>query len=289
MNTQLPVTLPEHKLKEIEAIKAVITEFVDPDMIILYGSYARGEFKDQVYIKDGIRYFYISDYDIIVVTNKTHVKEYELANELEKRISARPDINFFMYDIKYLNQELVTGNFFFVPVYFEGVMLYDNGQSKLTTPQPLSIEQIRANITKYYEFWISNTNRFYRHYKVDFEDLMLGESRSGLTLWFLFQTIESIYSTLQLVFMGIKPKLHNLYKYRRSISAISEELNSIFPDIKDSNERRLFDLLNRAYISGKYKMDFEVSIEDLKEISSRLEKMIQITDRLCIERIQSFS
>lgn len=287
MNTKLPVSLPAHKLKEIEAIKEVVTEFVDPDMIILYGSYARGEFKDQVYIKDGIRYFYISDYDLIIVTNKTNIKEYELANELEKRISARPDINFFMYDIKYLNQELKTGNFFFVPVYFEGVMLYDNGKSKLITPQPLSIEQIRENITKYYEFWISNTEEFYETALQKLEKTINGKTRSGLTLWFLFQTIESVYSTLQLVFMGIKPKLHNLYKYRRSVSAISEEFNSIFPDVKDSNERRMFDLLNRAYIAGKYNMDFEVSIEDLKEISTRLESMIEIADRLCVERIES--
>lgn len=288
MKTELPVSIPESKLKEIEAIKQVIIDFVDPDKIILYGSYARGEYKDQVYMKDGIRYFYISDYDIIVVTNKTNIKEYELADELEKRIKARPDINFFMYDIGYLNKELSTGNFFFVPVYYEGVMLYDNKRSALVVPEPLSIEQIRKNIEEYYKFWIGNARRFNKHYKVDFEDLLLGESRSGLTLWFLFQTVESIYSTLLLVFMGIKPKLHNLYKYRNSVNAISEELNAIFPDIKDSNERRLFDLLNRAYISGKYKMDFEVFIEDLEEISTRLEKMIQITDRLCTERIESF-
>ncbi|WP_313420014.1 nucleotidyltransferase domain-containing protein [Sphingobacterium multivorum] len=288
MNTQLPASLPEHKLKEIEAIKQVITKFVDPDMIILYGSYARGEYKDQVYMKDGIRYFYISDYDLIIVTNKTNIKEYELANELEKRISARPDINFFMYDIDYVNKELVTGNFFFVPVFFEGVILYNNGKSILEKPKPLSIEQIKENISNYYDFWIGNTRRFYKHYQVDFEDLLKGESRSGLTLWFLFQTLESIYSALLLVFMGIKPKLHNLYKYRRSVNMISDELNAIFPEARDSNERRVFDLLNRAYISGKYKMDFEVSLEDLKEISSRLEKMIQITDNLCTERIESF-
>lgn len=81
-------------------------------MIILYGSYARGVYKDQVYIKDGIRYFYINDYDLIIVTNKTNIKEYELTNELEKRIKARPDINFFMCDIDYVNKELRTGNFF---------------------------------------------------------------------------------------------------------------------------------------------------------------------------------
>ncbi|MEN5232923.1 nucleotidyltransferase domain-containing protein [Sphingobacterium faecium] len=288
MNSQLPVTLPEHKIKELQSIKAIITEFVDPDMIILYGSYARGEFKDQVYIKNGIRYFYISDYDIIVVTNKTNIKEYELANELEKRISARPDINFFMYDIKYLNQELVTGNFFFVPVYFEGVMLYDNGKSQLCTPKPLSIDQIRKNITEYYDFWMGNAETFFAHFHFDYELMLQGKSRAGLNAWFLFQTVESIYSTLQLVFIGIKPKLHNLYKYRRSVSSISEELNAIFPDVQEGNERRLFDLLNRAYISGKYKIDFEVDIEDLKEISSRLGEMIEVTHRLCTDRIQSF-
>lgn len=288
MKTELPVTLPHHKLKEIEAIKKVIVDFVDPDMIILYGSYARGEYKDQVYIKDGIRYFYISDYDLIVVTNKTDMKEYELANELEKRIKARPDINFFMYDINYVNKELKTGNFFFVPVYYEGVSLYDNGKSKLTVPQPLSIEQIIKNIEEYYTFWIGNANSFFAHFHFDYELMLQGKSRSGMNAWYLFQTIESIYSVLLLVFMGIKPKLHNLYKYRNSVNAISEDLNAIFPDIKDSNERRLFDLLNRAYISGKYKMDFEVSIADLKEISARLENMIQVTDRLCQERIESF-
>lgn len=287
MNTQLP-KLPKDKLQEIEAIKQVITDFVDPDMIILYGSYARGEYKDQVYIKDGIRYFYISDYDIIVVTNKTNIKEYELAEELEKRIKARPDINFFMMDIDYVNRELATGNFFFVPMYHEGVLLYDNGQSILTEPKPLSIEQIRKNVEAYHKFWIGNAETFFAHFHFDYELMLKGKSRSGLNAWFLFQTVEAIYSTLLLVFMGIKPKLHNLYKYRKSVSAISEELNAIFPDVKDDNEKRLFDLLNRAYISGKYKMDFEVSIADLKEISQRLEKMIEITDRLSKERIESF-
>lgn len=285
MNTELP-DLPEHKLKEIEAIKQVIVDFVDPDKIILYGSYAKGDYVEQVYIRDGIRYFYISDYDLIVITDKTDVKEYELANELEKRLKTRPDINFFMYDISFFNEGLRTGNYFFVPVYYGGVSLYDTGKTQLIEPGPLSIEQIRLNAQAYYDFWMKNSVRFYKHSQVDLEDLLNGESRSGLTLWFLFQTIESIYSTMLLVFMGIKPKLHNLNKYRKSVNALSEELNNIFPDIKDSNERRLFDLLNRAYIGGKYKMDFDVDLTDLKEINERLGRMMDITKKLCLKRIE---
>src|SRR5690606_815275 len=193
MNTQLP-KLPEEKLKEIEAIKQVIVDFVNPDKIILYGSYAKGKYVEQVYIRDGIKYFYISDYDLIVVTDNTQVKEYELANELEARIKSRPDINFFMYDIKFLNQELKNGNYFFVPVYYGGVLLYDKGDTELVEPGPLSMEQIRKNAQTYYDFWMGNSISFYKHTQVDMEYLLNGESRSGLTLWFLFQTIESLYS-----------------------------------------------------------------------------------------------
>lgn len=286
MNTQLP-KLPEEKLQEIEAIKQVIVDFVDPDKIILYGGYAKGKYVEQVYIRDGIKYFYISDYDLIVVTDNTQVKEYELANELETRIKSRPDINFFMYDIKFLNQELKNGNYFFVPVYYGGVLLYNKGETALAEPGPLSMEQIRMNAQAYYDFWIDNSVEFYESSQAKLRKSIEGKTRTGLTLWFLFQTIESLYSTMLLVFMGIKPKLHNLNKYRKSVNALSDELNALFPDVKDSHERRLFDLLNRAYIGGKYKMDFDVSIEDLKEINERLGKMLEITKRLCLERIDN--
>lgn len=283
MKKKLPDNLPEAKKTEIAQIVEVIKEFVNPDKIVLYGSYATGKYVEQVYIKEGIRYFYISDYDLIVITDKTEIKEYELANELEKRLKTKPDINFFMYDIKYFNNGLKTGNYFFIPVYKYGVLLYDAEKTRLVKPGPLSKEQIYKNAKSYYDFWIENASEFYDSTQ---HKIASGKTRPSLVLWFLFQTIESLYSTLLLVFMGDKPKLHNLNKYRRSVSSLSDELNAIFPDIKDRYERRLFDLLNRAYIGGKYKMDFEVGIEDVQELNVRIGKMIEITKTICATRIQ---
>ncbi|AIM38719.1 hypothetical protein KO02_19960 [Sphingobacterium sp. ML3W] len=57
-----------------------------------------------------------------------------------------------MYDIDYFKRELSIGNFFFVPVYYEGILLYNNANSKLVEPTPLSIEQIRINIESNYKF-----------------------------------------------------------------------------------------------------------------------------------------
>jgi predicted nucleotidyltransferase len=284
MNSQLP-DLPAKKLKEIESIKQVIIDFVNPDKIILYGSYAKGKQVEQIKIIDGIRYFYISDYDLIVITDETKIKEFELANELEARLKSKSDINFQMYDIKYINKELRDGNYFFVPVYLGGVLLHDAGKTKLVKPGKLSIERIHLNAQGYYDFWMNNSDRFYKHAQIEIEEVLKGGSRSGFAVWFLFQTVESLYSSIMLVFMGIKPKLHNLNKYRNSVTKLSEELDAIFPIVKDRNERRIFDLLNRAYIGGKYKMDFEVPIDDIKVLNERIGRMILITDKLCLDRI----
>ncbi|WP_130857919.1 HEPN domain-containing protein [Olivibacter jilunii] len=282
MKKKLPDSLSEAKKKEIDQIVEVIKEFANPDKIILYGSYAKGKYVEQVYVKKGIRYFYISDYDLVVITDNTNIKEYELANELEKRLKARPDINFFMYDINHFNNGLQTGNYFFVPVYEYGILLYDAGKTELVKPGSLSKQQIYQNAKTNYDFWINNSVEFYD----SAQHKLKGGTRPSLVAWFLFQAIESLYSALLLVFMGDKPKLHNLNKYRRSVSGISEVLDNIFPEVKDSYERKLFDLLNRAYIGGKYKMDFDIALEDLQELNSRIDKMIKITKEICLKRIE---
>lgn len=287
MNTQLP-KLPEEKLQEIEAIKQVIVDFVDPDKIILYGSYAKGKYVEHVYIKDGIRHFYISDYDLVIIAENFTVKPYELADELEKRIGSRPDVNFFMYKSAHFNEKLKNGHHFYVPVYNEGVLLYDAKQTELVTPGPIDINQIRANSLEYFDFWIDHAERFYKHALIEFDDVVANKSRSNLAVWFSFQSIESIYSALLLIFMGEKPKHHNLIRYRRSVQSISTELNNIFPDVKDSYERNLFDLLNRAYIGAKYKIDYEAPERDVQELLKRVEKMITVAKEVCMERIESY-
>ncbi|WP_073233043.1 nucleotidyltransferase domain-containing protein [Pedobacter caeni] len=288
MKITLP-DLPEAKINEINSIIEVIKEFVNPDKIILYGSYVKNAYVEDVYIKGGIKYYYISDYDLIIITNKTNVKEFELENELEKRLKVRPDINFFMYDIDHINQLLEKGDYFMVPVYNEGILLYDLGETTLREPKPISMAQMLQNSVEYYDYWLFNAEEHYASAQNSLQRNIERNTRQSLTAWNLFNTIESLYSTILLVYTGNKPKLHNLLKYRRSVKGYSEELDQIFPTkYRDSYERNLFDLLNRAYIGGKYKKEYEISLHDVQELNLRIGKMIEITKKMCLERIENY-
>ncbi|MFA6716951.1 MAG: hypothetical protein WCS27_16345, partial [Victivallaceae bacterium] len=55
--------LPKDKREELRAVTGIITEMIDAEFIILFGSYARGNWVEDRYIgDDNILYEYQSDY-----------------------------------------------------------------------------------------------------------------------------------------------------------------------------------------------------------------------------------
>jgi len=63
--------LPEHKQQELQVLVDVIREKYQVDFIMLFGSYARGSWVEELH-DDGFHYKYQSDFDIFIVTNNEH-------------------------------------------------------------------------------------------------------------------------------------------------------------------------------------------------------------------------
>ena len=73
---QLPQPPPASKQKELARVQDIIVNRFQAEehifkleKIILFGSYARGTWVEDGYVKDGITYEYKSDFDILVVTH----------------------------------------------------------------------------------------------------------------------------------------------------------------------------------------------------------------------------
>lgn len=73
---QLPQPPPTSKQKELAKVQDIIVRRFQAgehmfklEKIILFGSYARGTWVEDGYVKDGITYEYKSDFDILVVTH----------------------------------------------------------------------------------------------------------------------------------------------------------------------------------------------------------------------------
>lgn len=94
--------LPAHKQQELTIITDIICEVAHPEMIILFGSYARGSWVEDKY--DETRFRYQSDFDILVIvetrSESAQAKlEREIEDRLEQEARLTTPISIILHDI----------------------------------------------------------------------------------------------------------------------------------------------------------------------------------------------
>lgn len=275
--------LPENKQYEIKRIADIIQEVVRPEMIILFGSHAKGTNVSHKYqSKDGTIHEYISDYDFLVVTKDNQEKTYVQESTIMDRVDHyQPPVNLEIHEIDYINEGLSWGQYFFADIVKEGILLFDSRRAKFVEPRVLSRSEEKEIAQQYFEKWFVRGTDF-----MSGIDGYLKKSKFKVSAFILHQATESFYYTTLLVFTGYKPKTHNLGKLKKQVKSISEELYLVFPE--DSKlEKHLFDLLKRGYVDARYKDDYVITEDEVVALISRVDKIQNIVRELCNKKIVS--
>lgn len=95
---------------------------------------------------------------------------------------------------------------------------------------------------------------------------------------------ESFYSTIWLVFGGYKPKTHDLFELKGTTHQYCPELMKIFPRTNEKEEKA-FQLLRDAYVGARYDRNYKITIEQLNYLISEVEKLQDITERICQKKL----
>ncbi len=275
--------LPTNKQHEIRIITEIIKEVVNPEMIILFGSYARGKYVEHKYISKGITYEYISDYDFLVVTKnnpeKSYVQESIIASKTEH---FEPPVNLEIHDIDYINKGLDWGEYFWVDIVKEGILMYDKGTVTFAEPRILTPAEMKEKAQRYFDTWFPQGADF-----VELSKFSAARGNLKIGTFTLHQAAESLYYATLLAFTDYKPKTHNLWKLRRKAKPYSEELFHIFRAETDKQEKDLFELLKQGYVDARYREDFTITEQELNILIERVSSMIPIVEKICRERIAS--
>ena len=166
--------LPQSKQEELSLLTEVLSAFKEVEMVILFGSYARGNWTEDKYIEKGITYEYRSDYDILVVLTHEDLKQkFRIEDKVKAELTSTGKVNtpvsLIFHGIKHLNNALTIGNYFFKDIKEEGRVLYDSEKFKLATPKKLTAEQYQQKAQEYFDQWFESANGFYRFFEVGCE------------------------------------------------------------------------------------------------------------------------
>jgi uncharacterized protein len=275
--------LPQHKQQELHVLVDIIKEKYNIEMIILFGSHARGNWVEE--INENGFYKYQSDFDIFIVSEtKQMADKIEGDSQLKSRIDhiIKTPVTIIAHDIDFFNRRLRKGQFFFSDIKREGVCLYDTRRFELAIERELSTKEYKHLAQEDFDYWFNRANEFLLDFKNASE-----RSSYNQAAFMLHQTTERLYNTLLLVLTRYKPNTHDLEKLSKCVASIEPTLLAIFPQGTEEEKRR-FELLRKAYIDARYNRNYVITSEELTWLAERVKILKMMTETICKKKIDGF-
>lgn len=283
--------IPAHKLSDLHKVIDIITstsyKSISAEMILLYGSYARGDFVVRDVVSEGgSTRVYESDLDIFIITKKpTQEKNMRLAREIERKIHADTSIeshfSIIIEDIFHVNKMLEESRYFYTDIKREAILLYDSSKYSLASGKQLPIARKKEIQQEDFDLWFLDANTFFTHYEFDVQN---GDYKIGA--FQMHQATERYMTAYLLVKTGYKPKTHDLEILYSKMSEVSERFQTIF-NLSDEREKYHFELLRKAYIEARYSKDYSITGDELVFLDQKITQLRKIVEEFCLIEIQS--
>ena len=291
MKTTLPKESQSHR-EIIEQIAQIIKDVGKQKIshIILFGSFARGTWQNELKEEsDGRLLHYISDYDILVITKEHNAgngsRAVNLASKINERIEKKGldkkhPTSIIIEPLTTVNNNLQKGQYFFIDIKKEGILLYQDEMAEdLKEAKELNDSEKREIAQKYFDIWIEKAEKFLKGSKFYFNEKDYNQSA-----FLLHQATECFYQCSHLVFTNYSPKLHDIEKLEKPLIYFSKKFLSVFPK-NTIDEKDNFDLLKRAYVEARYNENYSIAKEQLEYLISRVELLDKVVKAVCLEKI----
>lgn len=252
--------------------------------VILYGSYARGDWIDEPHTAKG----YQSDFDLLIIVNHEKLTdraafwstaEDKLNRELAITKTLKTPVNFIVHTLQEVNNALTDGRYFFTDLARDGVVLYEAEPSELATPQPKTPDQALALAEEYLLEWLPSGAEFY-----ETAAFTLRRGWTKKAAFLLHQATESYYHCVLLVCTFYTPHVHNLGFLRTHAERIDPRLIAVWPR-EGKIDRARFEKLKEAYVKARYSKHYTISGDELAWLAARIEELGRVVEVICSDRI----
>ncbi|KPH67136.1 HEPN domain-containing protein [Novosphingobium sp. ST904] len=291
--------LPPHKQRELDLVVEMLFQGLRDATgkatgrrksgrilkIILFGSYARGDWVDAPLDANQ----YKSDYDLLVIVNQKDLTDRAAYwDETEQRIvtaynyekTLRTPANFVVHSLQEVNDALAHGRLFFMNILSDGALLYESDDKPLKAPVPKSPETALTAAEEYFAEYMADAAEFFGGYQDAF-----AREHYRKAAFDLHQTVENLYQGLLLTFTFYTPYDHNILFLRDMAEEIDHSLFDVWPR-GTRREKALYQKLKDAYRKARYSRHYKISREDLEWLAGHAEVLGQRVHALCQARIE---
>lgn len=267
-----------------DALKGSSAEFKKKGRIlkiILFGSYARGDWVDEPHTIKGYR----SDFDLLIVVNNRKLTDfatywYKASDRLLRDRGVSTQVGLIVHSRREVNTALRQGQYFFSEIRRQGIVLYELDDEPLAEPKPQSSADALRLAREHFESRMPAAKNFHRLFNTGLVEGMLKEGA-----FLLHQAIEQSYSTYLLTLTSYSPPSHNLNFLRTLAEEHDRRLTEAWP--RDQQRfRAWFNTLNEAYVKARYSEHYQISIEALQWLGERTAILNGLVESICSEHLE---
>ena len=247
--------------------------------IVLFGSYARGDWVDARSSPRG----YQSDYDILIVVNQKKLTDeaaiWYKAEDRVMRLTKAP-FTLIVHILDEVNDQLAKGHYFFADIWREGIELYSlKGSKPLLKPRPLNAQQAYDAANEHFEQRFPHATEFLPVYQFCRERPNL-----KLAAFNLHQAVEHAYHALLLTLTHYTPPSHNIVNLRGLAEGRDRRLVAAWPR-HYKRDRSAYNVLKRAYVEARYSPHFTITPEQLDWLEAGAKRLHDLVNQACQEHL----
>ncbi|RUX10562.1 HEPN domain-containing protein [Mesorhizobium sp. M8A.F.Ca.ET.059.01.1.1] len=286
--------LPERKQRELGRIIELIHEEFDDAIadgttefkkkgrilkVILFGSYARGDWVDEPHTMKGYR----SDYDLLIVVNNRKLADfaywYKAKDRLIRDRGVGTPTSFIVHSRREVNTALREGQYFFTDIRRDGIVLYELDEEPLAEPKALTPRDAYQAAKEHFSERLPGASGF-----LETSRYVLDRGRLKEAAFHLHQAIEHSYATLLLVLTNYSPPSHKLNFLRALAEEQDRQLAEVWP--RDQQRYRAwFNTLNEAYVKARYSKHYAIGEEALVWLGERTDELHRLVEEICRARL----
>jgi HEPN domain-containing protein len=243
----------------------IIVKAAKPDMIFLLGASLQRRRSESIFNEQAPTSQHISDcFLLVLIPNLCNKELHEWQDKIENNCKCLMPVTALVLQTATFEEWLRSGHKFALTVAQSAAPVYDAGNISLAIPQNVANTITGKDCEKQYTDGLMKAKEFLAG-----AELYRIRKQHTMAAFMLHQSAEQALRTLLKICTGYHANTHSLDRLIRYGSLIAYQLPDIFPQRTD-NEKRLFSLLQKAYIDTRYKEDYKINNDDLLYLSEKL-------------------
>ena len=255
----------EFKEHHNELIK-IILDAAPADKIYFLGATLISRRTESIFMTDAPSCRYVGHYFVLVLVSNEHDCN-AVQDKIENNCRHFIPVTAIVLHTTQFKDWLREEHLFAYKVVTLGAILYSSDETRLVADAVPIDELIKAQNESTYNEGCNKVNEFLAG-----ADLYRLRNQNKMAAFMLHQAAEHALHTMLKIGTGLYINTHNLDKLMRYCCMVSWNLPEIFAR-KYEKDERLFQLLQKAYVGGRYKDDYNISISELNTIAGKVKEL----------------